>query len=371
MIDLLKKWLGGSVTWQEEKRLRKQAEQDTFLADAMEGYDQLPMINHSEKLTALQQQIQKKHIKQPTKTLPYLGRSIAASLALLLSVGLFFLVQNRIQQSPTLAEHSFQKTMHATDAETESASYAIESKSTPLAAKEESSSIVVEPIASAKKQVAKTQKSRQLKPYPAPSKPEPKPTEPTKIQETPPTKTVIAEATKKKHLDQQESVLEEVAQVALSNTDEAAIIEAEVTTEEAIEAIEIMSDNQPAAIAEEEFSISKKPSIQNNTVRKARTAPNLEQKIKQQLTQPLGGMEQFHQYIKDNIKYPATTNGLLPLKGSVLLSFSIGSNGKVKDIQILKGLTKPYNQEAIRLLKKGPKWNNEGGEKGVYEVVFE
>jgi len=43
MIDLLKKWLSGSVNWEEEKRLRKEAETDAFLADAMEGYDQLTL----------------------------------------------------------------------------------------------------------------------------------------------------------------------------------------------------------------------------------------------------------------------------------------------------------------------------------------
>jgi hypothetical protein len=41
-----------------------------------------------------------------------------------------------------------------------------------------------------------------------------------------------------------------------------------------------------------------------------------------------------------------------------LLSLDVGKNGMVSNIQVVKGLTKAYNAEAIRLVKEGPVWQS-------------
>lgn len=43
-------------------------------------------------------------------------------------------------------------------------------------------------------------------------------------------------------------------------------------------------------------------------------------------------------------------------KGTVKISFVVGRNGKVQEVQLLKGATKDLNQEAIRIINKSPQW---------------
>ncbi|MCZ4223704.1 energy transducer TonB [Pedobacter rhodius] len=69
-----------------------------------------------------------------------------------------------------------------------------------------------------------------------------------------------------------------------------------------------------------------------------------------------GGMQKFYEYLSKNIKFPevAKKNGT---KGKVGLSFVVENTGKLTAIQVVRGLTKETNAEAIRVLEESPKWN--------------
>jgi hypothetical protein len=68
---------------------------------------------------------------------------------------------------------------------------------------------------------------------------------------------------------------------------------------------------------------------------------------------PVDGMEFYQNYLKANNKL--IKEGL---KGNdVTLSFLIAKDGSPLDIKVLNGISEAYNKEAIRLVKKGPKWN--------------
>ena len=70
---------------------------------------------------------------------------------------------------------------------------------------------------------------------------------------------------------------------------------------------------------------------------------------------PVGGNEEFKDYIKENIQYPAS--GLKgKVKGTVKLKFTIERNGNVSNIEVLKSLGDDFDSEAIRLVTDGPKW---------------
>ncbi|WP_231458922.1 MULTISPECIES: M56 family metallopeptidase [unclassified Pedobacter] len=68
-----------------------------------------------------------------------------------------------------------------------------------------------------------------------------------------------------------------------------------------------------------------------------------------------GGIKNFYDYLSKNIKYPedARENNI---QGKVFLSFTVEKNGKLTDIQIVKGLNESTNHEAIRVLDESPNW---------------
>ena len=58
------------------------------------------------------------------------------------------------------------------------------------------------------------------------------------------------------------------------------------------------------------------------------------------------------------------------LKGSVLLSFLVGANGKPINIKVVKSLNEAYDKEAIRIIRNGSDWTP-APEGKAYESQFE
>jgi protein TonB len=68
-----------------------------------------------------------------------------------------------------------------------------------------------------------------------------------------------------------------------------------------------------------------------------------------------GGMDQLLVYIAKNTKYPeiAKENGIA---GKVYVQFVIGKDGKVSDVQIMRGRDPYLDKEALRVVKSLPDW---------------
>jgi protein TonB len=64
-----------------------------------------------------------------------------------------------------------------------------------------------------------------------------------------------------------------------------------------------------------------------------------------------GGQEALERFLKDNYKNPRKD-----LKGKVYTIFTIERDGSLSDIKILRDLGYGTGAEAIRILKKSPKW---------------
>lgn len=72
--------------------------------------------------------------------------------------------------------------------------------------------------------------------------------------------------------------------------------------------------------------------------------------------QPKEGMEAFYQYLYKNISYPshlASRN----LSGKVHVKFEVDQNGKIVNVEIIKGFDKALEKELIRVLKNAPAWD--------------
>ncbi len=84
--------------------------------------------------------------------------------------------------------------------------------------------------------------------------------------------------------------------------------------------------------------------------------------------EPVKGWKTYQAYIN--------TNNKLIKKGlsgkEVELSFQVNANGDPVNILVVKAVEEVYNQEAIRLLKEGPKWNYAAHKpnKGTLNVKF-
>ncbi|MFW0718138.1 energy transducer TonB [Pedobacter sp. N23S346] len=84
---------------------------------------------------------------------------------------------------------------------------------------------------------------------------------------------------------------------------------------------------------------------------------------KANLTKPMnrypeypGGQTKMYAYLAKNLKYPAKAkkDGI---EGKVYLSFNVQKDGTLTDIEVMKGLSKETDNEALRVLKSTPRWD--------------
>jgi hypothetical protein len=69
--------------------------------------------------------------------------------------------------------------------------------------------------------------------------------------------------------------------------------------------------------------------------------------------QPVNGMESYNRYIEENIRIPSGHTGT----DTVTVNFVVRINGNPERIKIIESPGRNYSEEAIRLVKEGPRWN--------------
>lgn len=85
--------------------------------------------------------------------------------------------------------------------------------------------------------------------------------------------------------------------------------------------------------------------------------------------EPAEGWNHFNEYLAENLEAPEEIKGKTP-GGEVELSFDINGQGEAVDIKVEKSLCGKCDEEAVRLLKKGPKWKITGTKKGRIAIHF-
>lgn len=65
-----------------------------------------------------------------------------------------------------------------------------------------------------------------------------------------------------------------------------------------------------------------------------------------------GGLTGFHEFIAKNFIVPDE----LKIKGEILVTFTVDTDGSLTDIKVIKDLGYGTREETIRVLKKSPKW---------------
>lgn len=105
--------------------------------------------------------------------------------------------------------------------------------------------------------------------------------------------------------------------------------------------------------------------------RKRKTDSNAASRSSSEDVEPQGGWDALEQHIAKNRRMPvqAVANGI---SGEVLVEFSVTTKGKLRGFKVLEPLGFGCDEEAIRLLQTGPSWQNATGkeQKASYFVRF-
>ena len=78
--------------------------------------------------------------------------------------------------------------------------------------------------------------------------------------------------------------------------------------------------------------------------------------IVEKMPEPVGGFKEFYKYLANHINYPEPARRA-GVQGIVYVQFVVEKDGSLSHIEVLKGIGMGCDEEAVRVLKKAPKWN--------------
>ena len=84
---------------------------------------------------------------------------------------------------------------------------------------------------------------------------------------------------------------------------------------------------------------------------------------------PKGGFKKFEKYLRKNMRRPDAA-APSQVSGIVSVRFRILPNGKLADFQPTSSLGQEFKDEAVRLLREGPKWKGEPDSLTNYSIRF-
>ncbi|HSI91005.1 MAG TPA: energy transducer TonB [Adhaeribacter sp.] len=103
------------------------------------------------------------------------------------------------------------------------------------------------------------------------------------------------------------------------------------------------------------FGLVSAPAMAQKLKTKTETTSKTVYDAVQQPAQPIGGLEAYANYLSNNLVYP-TASLRQGIEGTVEVSFIVEKTGVVSNATIIKGLDEATNQEALRVVQKGPRW---------------
>lgn len=86
--------------------------------------------------------------------------------------------------------------------------------------------------------------------------------------------------------------------------------------------------------------------------------------------EPSVGWSYYNTYAANNLEIPEEIKTRQSPGGTVEVSFEVGANGEPVDIRVEKSLCTKCDQEAIRLIKDGPKWKRAANKKGRTTITI-
>ncbi|HZG24144.1 MAG TPA: energy transducer TonB [Chitinophagaceae bacterium] len=353
----IRRYLDGLMSADEMFALESAALEDPFLADAIEGFDQSGRqinSNQPEDISQLHDRLQKRINRNDQRRLPlFLRKNIAAILILLAGAGtmVYYLVDNYGAERIYISQN-------------ESASTTLKDSVSPPPAQDPAARESNDNAKAATTDAETLQESRVEKPpqAPSPALARQSTPEPVSSQSAPP-------ETRSKKFEEDigyssankpgsgaasaasknRDISGQVARHDTINLDGKGIndnIKAGAELSSTAPRSEFKSrDSIPSGVMETAATTTSRIEKQAPRVNSSAPAPPA--------AMPVIGWKAFEMYIQKNKKLPAS---LKDIHGKVVLSFTIGQNGKPQNFQVVQSLNKTMDEEAIRLLKEGPVW---------------
>lgn len=78
--------------------------------------------------------------------------------------------------------------------------------------------------------------------------------------------------------------------------------------------------------------------------------------VVEQVAAPQGGLENFYKSLAKSLKYPLTARHT-GVEGRVFVEFIVNKDGALSDFRVAKGIGAGCDEEAMRIIREGPKWN--------------
>jgi len=69
-----------------------------------------------------------------------------------------------------------------------------------------------------------------------------------------------------------------------------------------------------------------------------------------------GGMKKFYAYIGQRMTYPFKARRL-GIEGKVYVQYIIEPDGRISNVEIIKGIGAGCDEEAMNVIKRSPRWN--------------
>ena len=388
MKNLFKKWISGEVNWTEEQQLRQSAKTDAFMAEAMEGYDAFPESDHAAKINELNQRVARLS-KRERGLVFYLAR-VAAAAAIIGIIGSFFWLQNEVAKPKVLSDtiekletvkplipnkKSDNNFAEISDFETKNNNK--QPVDNQLIVKNDLMKIESGSQQNSASKIPSVPISKYSAPSPKPEKALKKPTlsvpsnEVNLGKEKTPVSTAWKEVSKSTAFAK-----EEKRNVDLNRNkdaeflDNTGVIEPVIAEQEKKKRIptsekerELLSEEEiikaiadvepPSSFGSSIESKKRQKKVTATKSKKKRSAINLEGTAV--TPRPKGGFLRFERFLKKNTKYPqkAKEQGI---EIEIEIQFYINKKGIPTNFSTTNKEDFGFEQEAIRLLKKGPKW---------------
>ncbi len=315
--------------------LEREAMQDPFLQDALDGYDSVKG-KHGENISRMQQEILSKTKKKKSGTFYWYA---AASVLLLISVGIYILFQNQEKNSSQEIAYQAEVKLEDTNTDTISSFSQKDEKSAPLENTKPSQPFRQEakenaPLAQLSPPVSKTEtpsedywvyedhSDKRMKEAVSPPAPAPS----------------IA----------MDKTYDEKSISGISQNDKDIVLDGATTQSKQYE-VDTLKEEDPLAEVIIGYKSKKK--------RKAADIAVARGEVK---AIPVIGTDAYNKYLKNTIFLSKNTE-CEQAQGTAILEFTVDSSGRPQNIKVIQSLCKALDNQLIDLIKKGSDWTEGQG----------
>lgn len=360
IASLLSKLVKGKITPEEFLKLKDLAKDDPFLLDALEGYENHPG-DHSAFIASLREELAKSTRKKNVLVSLPLWARVAASIAFIAVLSWFLLNQTRngLQQPIAVADHvEIQSSEPGVDPISGYKEDLRASKNEPSATKLPAADILES------SEISKSQKQEPgFESVIAPVVDQRKPNqEALNIKESISDDEERQLGKSAETKDEAAALRPETEQINVVPGEKAKITEAgdlgkkgDITITNAQD-IKLEFDSRLELSSDRSSKFIDETRALQATEQKMEYIPGKDPDLSK--AKPVNGFKLYKKYLKENTVYPAAAMSDA-IEGEVKVQFSVSPDGKTMDFIILESLGFGCDEEAIRLIKEGPKWETD------------